>query len=59
MIENGNCDIIYQLGTAKFGARNDDATLNEEKLRKKEERKQWQEDRAERRRDRDEKEEIV
>lgn len=30
----GECDIIYQLGTAKFGARNDDATLNEEKLRK-------------------------
>ena len=30
----GKCDIIYQLGTAKFGARNDDATLNEEKLRK-------------------------
>ena len=30
----GECDIVYQLGTAKFGARNDDATLNEEKLRK-------------------------
>jgi len=30
----GECDIIFQLGTAKFGARNDDATLNEEKLRK-------------------------
>lgn len=30
----GECDIIYQLGTAKFGARNDDATLNEDKLRK-------------------------
>ena len=30
----GQCHIIYQLGTAKFGARNDDATLNEEKLRK-------------------------
>ncbi len=30
----GGCDIIYQLGTAKFGARNDDATLNEDKLRK-------------------------
>ena len=30
----GGCDIVYQLGTAKFGARNADATLNEEKLRK-------------------------
>lgn len=30
----GGCDIVYQLGTAKFGARNDDATLNEEKLKK-------------------------
>jgi glutamate synthase domain-containing protein 2 len=30
----GGCDVVYQLGTAKFGARNDDATLNEEKLRK-------------------------
>lgn len=30
----GACDVIYQLGTAKFGARNDDATLNEEKLAK-------------------------
>lgn len=30
----GDCDIVYQLGTAKFGARNDDSTLNEEKLRK-------------------------
>jgi glutamate synthase domain-containing protein 2 len=30
----GECDLIYQLGTAKFGARNDDATLNEDKLRK-------------------------
>lgn len=30
----GGGDIIYQLGTAKFGARNDDATLNEDKLRK-------------------------
>ncbi|MGB6229461.1 MAG: FMN-binding glutamate synthase family protein [Litorimonas sp.] len=28
----GECDLVYQLGTAKFGARNDDATLNEEKL---------------------------
>lgn len=26
-------DLIFQLGTAKFGARNPDATLNEEKLR--------------------------
>jgi glutamate synthase domain-containing protein 2 len=28
----GECDVVYQLGTAKFGARNDDATLNEDKL---------------------------
>lgn len=28
----GGCDIVFQLGTAKFGARNDDATLNTEKL---------------------------
>jgi len=30
----GDCDIVFQLGTAKFGARNDDATLNEDKLKK-------------------------
>ncbi len=30
----GECDVVFQLGTAKFGARNDDATLNEEKLAK-------------------------
>ena len=30
----GGCDIVYQLGTAKFGARNSDASLNEDKLRK-------------------------
>ncbi len=30
----GECDIVFQLGTAKFGARNDDATLNVEKLKK-------------------------
>lgn len=30
----GQCDIVFQLGTAKFGARNDDATLNVEKLQK-------------------------
>ena len=30
----GECDIVYQLGTAKFGARNDDGTLNPEKLKK-------------------------
>ena len=29
----GGCDLVYQLGTAKFGARNPDATLNEAKLR--------------------------
>lgn len=27
------CDLIFQMGTAKFGVRNDDATLNDEKLR--------------------------
>ena len=32
--ESGNCHIVFQLGTAKFGARNEDATLNEEKLKK-------------------------
>jgi len=30
----GDCHVIYQLGTAKFGARNDDGTLNAEKLSK-------------------------
>ena len=30
----GGCDIIYQLGTAKFGARNEDSSLNTDKLRK-------------------------
>ena len=29
----GGCDLVYQLGTAKFGARNDDATLNTQKLK--------------------------
>ncbi|WP_017930946.1 FMN-binding glutamate synthase family protein [Robiginitomaculum antarcticum] len=28
----GNCDIVFQLGTAKFGARNHDGSLNVEKL---------------------------
>ncbi|SLN43963.1 Glutamate synthase [NADPH] large chain [Pseudoruegeria aquimaris] len=27
------CDIVFQIGTAKYGVRNDDGTLNEEKLR--------------------------
>ena len=27
------CNLIFQLGTAKFGVRNDDASLNDEKLR--------------------------
>ena len=27
------CDLIFQLGTAKFGVRNDDGTLNDAKLR--------------------------
>ncbi len=29
----GGCDLVFQLGTAKFGARNPDASLNEKKLR--------------------------
>ena len=29
----GGCDLIFQMGTAKFGVRNDDATLNDDKLR--------------------------
>jgi len=29
----GGCDIVYQLGTGKFGARNDDSSLNKDKLR--------------------------
>jgi glutamate synthase domain-containing protein 2 len=29
----GGCDLVYQLGTAKFGARNADGSLNEDKLR--------------------------
>lgn len=28
-----NCDLIFQMGTAKFGVRNDDGSLNDEKLR--------------------------
>ena len=27
-----NCDLIFQIGTAKFGVRNHDGTLNEERL---------------------------
>ena len=30
--EDGECDLVYQLGTAKFGARKDDHTLDEERL---------------------------
>jgi len=30
----GECDIVYQLGTGKFGARRDDMRLDEDKLRK-------------------------
>ncbi|XER21971.1 FMN-binding glutamate synthase family protein [Fretibacter rubidus] len=30
----GGCDIVFQLGTGKFGARNEDSTLNVEKLAK-------------------------
>src|SRR5271167_2039108 len=29
----GGADIVFQIGTAKYGVRNDDGTLNEEKLR--------------------------
>lgn len=29
----GGCDLVFQLGTAKFGARNDDGTLNTETLK--------------------------
>lgn len=29
----GGCDIVYQLGTAKFGARHDDGSLDKDKLR--------------------------
>ncbi len=29
----GSCDIVFQLGTAKFGARNEDGSLNVEKLK--------------------------
>jgi len=30
----GECDLVFQIGTAKFGVRNSDATLNPEKLKK-------------------------
>lgn len=29
----GGCDIVFQIGTAKYGVRNDDGSLNEDKLR--------------------------
>ncbi len=29
----GGCDLVYQLGTAKFGARNEDGSLNQDRLR--------------------------
>ena len=29
----GGCDIVFQIGTAKYGIRNDDGSLNEDKLR--------------------------
>ncbi|UOA25677.1 FMN-binding glutamate synthase family protein [Pseudosulfitobacter sp. DSM 107133] len=29
----GGCDIVFQIGTAKFGVRNPDGSLNEDKLR--------------------------
>ncbi|HLC55331.1 MAG TPA: FMN-binding glutamate synthase family protein [Candidatus Nanoarchaeia archaeon] len=30
---SGGCDIIYEMGTAKFGCRNNDSSMNDEKLR--------------------------
>ena len=30
---DGGCDIVFQIGTAKYGVRNDDGGLSEEKLR--------------------------
>ncbi|WP_438729645.1 FMN-binding glutamate synthase family protein [Parasphingorhabdus sp. DH2-15] len=30
----GGCDIVFQIGTAKYGVRNDDGSLNDDKLRK-------------------------
>ncbi|MFQ5621262.1 MAG: FMN-binding glutamate synthase family protein [Candidatus Nanoarchaeia archaeon] len=30
---SGGCDIIFQMGTAKFGCRNNDGSLNEKKLK--------------------------
>jgi glutamate synthase domain-containing protein 2 len=30
----GGCDIVFQIGTAKFGVRDEDGALNEDKLRK-------------------------
>ena len=30
----GDCDIVFQIGTAKYGVRNDDGSLNVEKLKK-------------------------
>lgn len=29
----GGCDIVFQIGTAKYGVRNDDGSLNDDKLR--------------------------
>ncbi len=29
----GGCDLVFQIGTAKYGVRNEDGTLNEEKLK--------------------------
>lgn len=30
---SGKCDVIYQMGTGKFGCRNEDSSLNEKKLK--------------------------
>lgn len=30
----GGCDVVFQIGTAKYGVRNDDGSLNEDKLKK-------------------------
>ncbi len=36
----GGCDIVFQIGTAKYGVRNDDGSLNDDKLREVAERDQ-------------------
>lgn len=31
---SGNCDLVFQIGTAKYGVRNEDGSLSDEKLKK-------------------------